>query len=146
MPLTPDLEGFAAAQKRLREQLGVDAVFMTPVATTYDPSVPVDEDSGRPLDPFAAPTSGGEFTEEVVRASFVTRPLASARSLGGERTEAPGGVFEETVSALIVDPDDYERVKNATRVRVHEKEWQVEHASIDSLSRVVRWIFYLEDA
>lgn len=146
MALTPDLAGFAAAQRRLTALFGVDATFLTPAAATWDPAEPIDPETGRPYDPFAEPASGGGFDEDVARVSFVTRPLGSTRSSTGEFGESAIGKVDESVAALILDVADYDRVKDATRVMVNDHEWEIQQFRHDELAAYKRWLVFLEDA
>lgn len=145
MAVTPDLAGFADAQRRLRELFGVDAVFLIPNAATWDAGEPVDPETGRPYDPFATPTTGGDFAQVTVRVSFVSRPLGSTRSAAGEIGASPIGNIDESVAALILDVDDYDAVKNATRVVVNDHEWKIEQFRHDELAAMKRWLVFLED-
>lgn len=144
--VAPDIAGFRAAQRRLRQVLGVDATFHIPVAATWAPGEAVDPETGRPYDPFATPASGGGFSDATVRVSFVSRPLGATRSAHGEYAETPIGDVDTEVVALIVDADDYDTVKNATRVTVNGHLWQIETVRHDELAGDTRWIFFLEDA
>lgn len=146
MALTPDVAGFADAQRRLRSQLGVNATFLIPAAVTWDPAEPLDPETGRPYDPFAEPASGGGFDEQVARVSFVSRPLGSARTSAGAFGEGPVGKVDQSVAALIVDVADYDRVKNATDVVVNDHQWEIQQFRHDELAANKRWIVYLEDA
>jgi hypothetical protein len=146
MAVTPSLAGFAAAQRRLRALFGVDATFLIPNSSTWDASEPIDPETGRPYDPFATPASGGGFAQVVKRVSFVSRPLGSTRSAKGELSETPIGHVDESAAALIVDRDDYDAVKSATRVVVNDHEWIIQQFRHDELAGDKRWLAFLFDA
>lgn len=146
MAVTPNLAGFADAQRRLRELFGVTATFMTPNSSTWDASEPLDPETGRPYDPFATPATGGGFSTSAKTVSFVSRPLGSTRSAKGELSASPIGNIDESVAALILDVDDYDDVKNATRVVVNDHEWKIEQFRHDELAAMKRWLVFLEDA
>lgn len=141
MTVAPNLAGFAAAQRRLRDELGVDADFTIPVAATWDPAEAIDPDTGRPYDPFATPTSGGGVSVERVRCSFASRPIAA-----GDPQQSPIGDADPGQPALIIDAADYARVRNATRVTVGATVYDVQLFRQDLVARYERWLCFLEHA
>jgi hypothetical protein len=120
---SPDVAGFRAAQARLREVLGVDAVFIIASALTWPPDTPLDPETGRPYDPFLEPVTPEVDVQVTVRCSFVQRPLVAA-----DPTLSPIGSIDRGSAALVVAEADQPAVKDAVRVIVG------------------RWIAYLEHA
>ena len=51
----PDLDGFAEAQGRLRQMIGVDAVFLVDGEPIWPAGTPIDPETGKPYDPFLEP-------------------------------------------------------------------------------------------
>lgn len=139
--VTPDLAGFADAQRRLRQQLGVDAVFEIPGAATWDPAEPIDPDTGRPYDPFATPSSGGAPTTRTVRCTFASRPIA-----GGDPQQSPLGAVDVGQAALIMEAADYQLVQDATRVTVGVEVYDVQVFRQDIVAGYERWLCFLEHA
>jgi hypothetical protein len=137
----PDTVGFAAAQDRLRQQLGVDAVFIVPTASVWPAGTELDPETGKPYDPFLEPESGGEPVEETVRCSYVHKPLALL-----DPAQAPIGDVDRGVAALIVPVADYSRVRTAVRVRVGDEVYDVQQFRQDIFAGYVRWIADLEHA
>lgn len=137
-----DVDGFAAAQERLRAALGVDAVFIVPAGgETWPPGTPIDPETGRPYDPFLEPETQDEAAEIALRCSFVHRPLSEA-----DPRATPIGPVDSGSAALIVPAADYPTVAAATRVRVGEETWDVQQFRFDVALTVPRWIAYLEHA
>lgn len=141
-----DTAGFADAQHRLRQALGVDVVFKVPVAPTWDPAEPLDPETGRPFDPFATPTSGGGTVDFTKRCSFVNRPLRGQGTGKADFPSTPLGRVDSFAAALIVANEDYEDVKDATRCVVVQNTWAIDGFEMDSLAGVKRWLAFLVDA
>lgn len=137
----PDPEALREAQRRLRDQLGVDAVFLIAGDVTWPPDTPLDPETGKPYDPFLEPETTGEALEITVRCSFVHRPLDSA-----DPAASPIGAIDRGTAALILEPTEYAAVSEARRVRVGEETWDIQDWRHDVALRVPRWIAYLEHA
>lgn len=118
MPVaTPDLAGFAAAQKRLRGQMGADVTFRIPTAPVWPVGTPTDPQTGRPFDPTVEPVTGGGFTGVVKRVGLVFRPIGGSVEdpVGGK---VVGGVRGEESIAMSISADDYSDVEAATQALV----------------------------
>jgi hypothetical protein len=137
----PDVGGFADAQERLRQALGVDVVFIIPPAQTWPPGTPLDPETNRPYDPFLDPEPNAGDVEITVRCSFVHRPFANL-----DPESMPAGFADQGDAALIVPLARYPDVKAATRVRLGEDTWDVQAFRYDVSLTVPRWIAYLERA
>jgi hypothetical protein len=137
----PDTAGFADAQDRLRQALGVDAVFLLPGQQTWPPDTPLDPESGRPYDPFVEPDVDTGTVEVTLRCSWVHRPFADL-----DPAMMPAGFADRGDAALIVPLVRYVEVKTAKRVRVGEDTWDVQAFRYDVSLTVPRWIAYLERA
>jgi hypothetical protein len=138
---SPDVIGFADAQQRLRNELGVDAVFFIPGTPTWPAGTPLDPETNKPYDPFLDPDVPGADQLVTVRCSFVHHPLVSA-----DPAATPLGAADSGNAALIVPPDRYPDVKQATRVTVGDEVWDVQIFRYDLALTVPRWIAYLEHA
>jgi hypothetical protein len=102
----PDTAGFADAQDRLRQELGVDAVFLIPTALVWPPGTPLDPETGKPFDPFLDPVDPAANTEVTVRCSFVHSPLIGidpAASAGRRRRPRQRGA-DRAAGQLPDDP------------------------------------------
>lgn len=137
----PDVQGFAAAQDRLRAALGVDCVFVIPGAPTWPPGTPLDPETGVPYDPFLDPVAPVVDTEVTVRCSFVHKPLANI-----DPAATPIGAGDVGDAALIVPLASYPGVRDATTVRVGEETWDIQQFRYDVSLTLPRWIAYLERA
>lgn len=113
--LSPDREGFIDAQRRLRENLGRDVCFYTPVAQTYPDvaSSGFDPETQLPYDPQAigVPSGASAFASAVVRCSVVFQPLATVRRDSTQGTAE--GVRSRANKDLICDITDLDAVKEA---------------------------------
>lgn len=138
---TPDLEGFATAQRRLRAQLGVDVAFHIPQAATY--AGDVDPESGQAFDPWEDPTTGGDFVDVVVRCSIVNRPLGG---VSDSADAAPIGLVASDHIALIVDESDYGSIVDATAFTLYDQHFKITEKRPDSLGAVWRYIVYATKA
>lgn len=116
MPEAPDIVGFRAAQRRLRELLGRDAVFHTPLPVTWGPDVALDPQTGRPYDPTVVPDSGGGMADVTKRVGLVMRPITQRDDQVAE--ESPIGPRRDTLIALAVEVDDYPDIQDAATVTV----------------------------
>lgn len=137
----PDPADFADAQQRLRDALGVDAVFLIPGEPTWPAGTALDPETGRPFDPFIDPESSTADTEVTVRCSFVHRPLDTA-----DPAATPIGTFDRGSAALIIPAAAINDMQDATRVRVGEETWDIQLIRYDFALQVPRFIAYLEHA
>ncbi len=124
IPATPDLVGFAAAQQRLREQMGVNATFSIPVAPVWPAGTALDPQTGRPHDPTVEPQSGGGFTTVVKRVALIFRPIRInvEDPLGDDVTS---GLRHGESIGMGISTADYAAVQNATQVRVEGVDYKV---------------------
>jgi hypothetical protein len=141
MTPVPDVAGYAAAQTRLREQLGIDADFLIKGEPVWPPGTPIDPETGKPYDPFLDPVTPVEETTITVRVSFVHRPLDAA-----DPAASPIGPLDRGNAALIVAEADYPTVHGARRVQVAGEVWDLQSWRHDVAARMPRWIAYLEHA
>lgn len=134
MDISPDLEGFRQASATMRAKLGEDIPFFTPTTTTWDPSVPIDPETGEPYDPTIAPTASG-WASAVVRASIVYRPLGmSRRGVEQDIRATAVGRLESGDIVLIVDPDEYEaELTEATEAEVHGERYELGQVDYDQM-------------
>lgn len=121
-----DLEGFREAQATLREQFGQAVPFFIPQAETYDSSVPLDPETGKPYDPTIAPTASG-VASAVVNANVVNRPMGlSKRGVEDDIRQTAVGAFEEGVVVLIVGQEDFdEDLLDATEFEVNNERYEI---------------------
>jgi hypothetical protein len=114
--LSPDREGFMDAQRRLREKLGRDVCFYTPLPEAFafaSASGKFDPETKLPYDPqdLAIASGASGFASAVVRCSVVFQPLTTIRRSETERTAL--GIRSRHNKDLIADIADLDAVKDA---------------------------------
>lgn len=125
---TPDLAGYADAQRRLRAGLGRDVRFYATADVTYA-TAPADEFDleGIPLDPLAVPSTTNEDTTleipglkivGIVRGTVVFQPLSPTVLRSGEFQETPQGIRSRLDMAVIMDTADKPTAQNASHFQV----------------------------
>lgn len=131
-PVAPDGAGFAAAQQRLRDALGIDVTFHIPTAPTYDPGTGVDPETGEAYDPWAPPVSGGPGADSDVtkRVSWAMRGV-----IGDDEAQAgaPIGNVASDQAVLILAEADYADVQAATHVTALDTRWKIEEFRPDAM-------------
>ena len=142
MTISPSFAGFADAQARLREQFGHDLTFYTAGVPTWPPGVALDPETGTPYDPTIDPVDTGE-AQAIVRVSVVSRPLGLSRTGVSDSSERKAiGWVEEGGVVLIVDPDDWDQVENATEFTYADERYAVRQTDHDYLGPVERYLIY----
>lgn len=141
MQIEPDIAGFEEAQARLSTKLGIEIVFRTPVPAAYPPGTPMNDD-GEPLDPTIEPTSGGGYTDTVVRCGW-------ARGAVGE--EAPEvatavGNMDTGKGVAILTIAQHAQVQWATEAIVFGRDYQITEFKMDGLVHEDRWLAYMEES
>lgn len=150
--VTPDLEGFRAAQAQLREQFGEDITFSAPASPTWPAGTPIDPETNRPYDPTIEPEEGGEMTEVgTIKCGIVYRPMGlSRRGIDNDIQTTAVGNFEEGAIVLIADPDDYaaNSIEMATQFDSHGETYLIGQTEEDQLGpgNVQRVLIYGEQA
>lgn len=149
----PDLAGFDAAQRRLRQKLGRVTIFLQWIDEGYPQGTPVDQE-GNAFDPTVQPASGGYYASASAVCSVVYQPLTTIRR-DEVQSDALGMRSRENKN-VIVDPIDYaqsEVIQNATYFEIDGHRWRVTNIQDDSLGPNVldgtngptRYIVYGED-
>lgn len=138
--MQPDLAGFRAAQKRLIDEMGVDAVFVHEGASTYDSDVPTNPNTGQPYDPFATPAATAPARRETIRCGVVARVSAAQ----GDTLQAPIGMMSNENAALLMDLADMDRARGADRVELEGEVYDLRSLDRDDIGS--RAIAYLEHA
>jgi hypothetical protein len=142
---SPDLEGFAQAQRRLREKLGRVVKFYTPIADTYDPALPsgaFDPDTGEPYDPTNRPVSSGWVVASSM-CSVVYAPLSTIRR--DEIQAQSEGVRSRLNKDLILDVDDYWVASGATMYELDGEFWKIVNVKADGIGSKQRYIVFGQD-
>lgn len=141
---TPNIEGFFAAQERLRQEMGVDATFVLKTPLVWPVGTQLNPETNKPFDPTIKPSSGGEEVEVIVRCSMVNRLVAS--NIAGATADTAAGVFREGDIALGLGADRYDEVKDAAEVRVAGVGYRVADIRPDpAFNQVRRYIAFCEN-
>jgi hypothetical protein len=138
----PDIDGFATAQRRLREKVGRVVKFYTPIDPTYDPALPsgaFDPESGEPYDPTIKPTASG-WVVASAQCSIVFAPLATIRR--DELQGQPEGIRSRLNKDLIIDVNDYWAASGATMYEIDSEFWKIVNIQADGIGSKQRYIVY----
>lgn len=140
MQVEPDTAGFEAAQERLSSRLGVEIVFRTPTAPVYPPGTPLNS-GGEPLDPTIEPTSGGGFTDVVLRCGW------KRGGVGDEAPEVatPVGNMDTSNGVAILTIGQHAQVQWATEALVFGRDYEITEFKMDGLVHEDRWLAYMEE-
>lgn len=140
LTVTPDKEGFADAQRRLRDKLGMDVTFYGPVAAIYDPDVPLDPETGAPHDPTIQPTASAAASS-IVRCSIVQRPFALPQVKGADSAEGWGSHNDV---GLIMDAADGVRLGSAVAFGYADHLFTIRTTMFDGIGDIQRWVVHGE--
>lgn len=143
MSASPNFEGFADAQARLRENFGHDLSFFIPALATWPAGVELDPETGEPYDPTIEPETGGDFAAVTVKAAVVSRPMGlSRRGIDDSTKRTAIGWMEEGGIVLIVDADDWSLIEDATEVEYADERYTIRQTDHDYLGPVDRYLLY----
>jgi len=124
------LDGFADAQRRLRDKVGMQVSFFTPVASSYPAGTPLNPETGRPYDPTIKPLASG-FTSAAVKCSIVRRPFG-AKTSDITETTALGLMGTENVG-LIMGSASWPPVSAATEFEVFDARFEIRDTTYDGI-------------
>lgn len=142
MSVDPDLAGFAAAQRRLREKVGRVVTFYTPKPLAWPGDLPAgafDPETARPFDPTIKPLASGWVTASA-RANTVYAPLATIRR-DAEQADALG-MRSRLNKDLIVDIGDAWVASAATMYELDGEFWQIVDTRRDGVGSAQRLLVY----
>jgi hypothetical protein len=137
--VTPDFAGFDDAQRRFRAAFARDVVVHTTESPSYPPGTVLDPESGEPHDPTIAPTSGGGDVSQVISARVIGGAFTGTAT--NEETDALGLHSLRDV-ALVLDPELYDDVANATSFDFDNESYQVQRVVTDVIAQSQRVIVY----
>lgn len=141
--MEPDLAGFDAAQRRLRDKLGMVVTFFSPIPAQYDPSLPAeafDPETGEPHDPTIQPLASG-YASANYRCRVLGGPLNSVEA--PQVTDVLGPHSTRNV-ALTLDPERYADVQAASRFSFDDRSYEVRDTMKDTIAGSERVIVYGE--
>lgn len=141
MSVTPDIDGYKEATRRLRQRLGSTVTFRIPVAKTYGPDVAIDPESNEPYDPTQVPASGGGFTTHTLVCGVIFRPVRKS-SVQDEVSSSPIGVERTDTVAVTVDAADWPTVDDATEFVLNTIVYNVTDSPPEGLVTIDRYIVF----
>lgn len=140
MSVSPNIAGFKEAQERLRDKLGFDVTFYTPLPLTYPPGTPTDPETGVPYNPTIRPTASG-FASASVRCSVVNRVFGLSRTGVEDQTESTAlGIMSNTSLGLIMSEEDWPDVDEATEFEHLGIRYEIRDDTPDSLGGATRHV------
>jgi hypothetical protein len=138
--VSPNIAGFKEAQERLREKLGFDIRFYTPLPKTYPPGTELDPETGKPYNATIRPTASG-WASASVRCSVVSRPFGLSRTGIEDQTESTAlGIMSNTSVGLIMSEEDWPTASGATEFEHLEIRYEIRDDTPDSLGGATRHI------
>lgn len=144
MAVKPDIAGFQEAQRRLRDEFGVDITFHVPEVPVYPPDTQLDPETGKPFDPTIRPTSGDGFTDVVKHCHVIFRPIHVNLEdpLGDDHLA--GGFRRQTSAVLDIDVADFPDVDDASEVTFNGTRYKITDFENDGIVGVDRVLAFLE--
>lgn len=118
----PDLAGFEAAQRRLRDAFGQDVVFYSEQVVTLPSGTPTDA-FGRALDP--------SVSGSAAVASGVVKCNVAFRALGEQGEVSPAGWFDHTHVMLIANPEASGTVDGKATFELRDSEYDIDAWKLD---------------
>jgi hypothetical protein len=142
---SPDLDGFAAAQRNLRSKLGREIKFYTAADPVYDPALPAgafDPETGEPYDPTIQPIASGWVVASAI-GSVVFAPLSTIRR--DEVQGQPEGTRSRLNKDVILDVDDAWTASGASMFEVDGRFWEIVNRQFDGIGAKQRYIVFGQD-
>lgn len=139
MSIEPNLTGFADAQERLRDKLGLDITFYWPLAMTWPAGTQLNPETGRPFNPTVVPTASGEASASV-RCSVIHRPFGLSRTgiEDQQTTTAVGMLSDENVGLIVKNEALWVSASAATEFEYLGERFEIRDTPRDTLGSVTR--------
>jgi hypothetical protein len=140
----PDLEGFAAAQRGLREKLGRRVTFWHSVSPEYPPATPsgaFDPETGFPYDPVnVVALNEGAMASASAMCSVVFAPaIGIARE---HNQEDALGLRAHTNLDLIIGMEDVAAASGAAKFVIDDIDWAIYDLQPDGIGALQRYVVY----
>jgi len=134
----PDLAGFAAAQRSLRERFGEQVTFYGDVSFTYPPGTRLDPQTSRPFDPVIQPTASAVATASgMLDVAFITAEDDDAR-------ETPVGRVATQDLMLIADISERPLFEGKKTAVVRGEEYAVQAQRPDGVGGLQRYLTWVK--
>lgn len=138
---SPDLAGFADAQRRLRDGFGEQITFLQDAVVTFPPNTVFDPESGEPMDPTIVPTASAQASA-AVKCDVYFRAI-SRGGTGKEEIQTPAGIFPSSHLMLIADITDRATCEPCNECIVRGDRMKIETQKPDGIGAVQRWLVYV---
>lgn len=140
MSVTPDIEGFADAQKRLREHFAETITFLEHRVSDWPAGTPIDPETQRPYDPVVEADSTTR-PEHVVECNVVFKAINRA-GVSGETDAGPLGWNDTSHVMLIADISDEETITGCEDFILREEVYKITATKPDGIGSVQRLLIY----
>lgn len=135
---TPDLAGFADAQRRLRREFGEAVTFLGEVTATFPDGTALDFE-GNPYDPTIEPE-----TEAQASASAICT-IAAKPTTGTEEEPSQAGVFETGHVVLSADIADRALIEDKSHAVFRERRWLIDATQPDGIAGIQRLLVFCSE-
>lgn len=138
---TPDVAGFVAADKRLRQFFGDTITFRVPQEPQWPVGTKINPDTGEPYNAMAV-RANVEFADVQVVVLVILKEASPLRPQADVQwTEV--GLMSGMDIILDVDADDYDTVKDATEFSYVSKNYRAEEwKPFEVANTTYRWLCY----
>lgn len=138
--IVADLDGFAAAQRKLRANFGEAITFLGPPVTTWPPDTLLDPETGLPYDPvIEATTTTNE--QSVVCCNVVYKAINRA-GISGEATTTALGWMETGDMMLIADISDRPLIDGKASFVARGEHWDIHATVADGVGAIQRYLVF----
>lgn len=137
----PDVAGFLAAGKRLRQNLGSTVTLHVPVAPQWPAGTKINPDTGKPYDAMVRRTNA-EFTDVEITGLIIAKQGSPMRPQADTAWEQVGLLSGMDI-IIDVDADDYAAAGEATQFTVDGLDYTVEEwKPFELADQRYRWLLY----
>ena len=130
-----NMDGFVAAQRKLRSQFGEEITFFGPPIVTWPPDTPIDPQTGTPYDPTIEAVDN--VSQEVrVKCNVVFT------AAGPDVEFSAAGTTERTHVMLIADIDDAPAISPALEFECRGEGYRVTSQKADGIGGLQRYLVW----
>lgn len=141
MTIAPDLSGYFAATRRLRQDFGSEVTFHVPQPPQWPAGTRINPDTGRPYSAMVQPTNA-EFAD-VTRTALIILKQGSPLRPQADTHWDQVGLMSGMDIIMDVDSIDYPAVEAATEFTVNALRYSVEEWKPFSLAgQLYRYLLY----
>jgi hypothetical protein len=141
MTVTPDIAGFMAASRQMRELFGSPVTFKVPQDPVWPAGTAINPDTNQPYDAMIVRTNPPDV--EIVKTCLLILKEGSPLRPQSDVRYQPVGVLEAMDIILDVDSADWPDVSSASDFTVNSKTYVVEEFKPFSLNgQLYRYLVY----